>query len=173
MKESAIMVLDEPEIFIQEDEPIQLIEDLNELYDSVARRAFEIFEGNGRLTGRDLADWFQAEGEFLHPLHLEISESPGTVTVRADVPGFKEADLKIKVEPRRVTISGKREAKKESKVGKTLYSEACSDQIFRQVDLPAAVDVKKLKTTVKNGVLELERVKTKPDKEDKSGPKAA
>ncbi len=173
MRESAIMVLDEPEILIQEDEPIQLIGDLNELNDSVARRAFEIFESNGRLTGRDLADWFQAEGEFLHPLHLEISESPGTVTVRADVPGFKETDLKIKAEPHRVTISGKREAKKESKAGKAIYSEACSDQIFRQVDLPAAVNVKKLKTTVKDGVLELEMAKAAPDKHGESGPKAA
>jgi hypothetical protein len=49
---------------------------MHNLYDRIACRAYEIFDGNGRLAGRDLADWFQAEKEFLHPLHIEVSESP-------------------------------------------------------------------------------------------------
>ncbi len=31
--------------------------------EAVSRRAFEIWERNGRTTGRDLEDWFQAEAE--------------------------------------------------------------------------------------------------------------
>ncbi len=115
----------------------------------------------------------QAEAEFLHPLHIAVAESPEAVTVRADVPGFKEEHLQIKVEPRRVTITGKRETKKESSNKKIVYSETCADQILRVVDLPTAVDAKKAKTTVKDGVLELDLPKAEPEKHDGPGPKAA
>jgi HSP20 family molecular chaperone IbpA len=165
MSDSALMLLTEPETLLEWEESGPLIiEDVTNLHNQIASRAFEIFEGNGRLIGRDLADWFQAEAEFLHPLHIEVAESPEAFTVHADVPGFKEEDLKIKVEPLCVTITGKRETKKESSDKRTIYSETCSDQILRVVDLPARVDTKKAKTTVKDGVLELDLPKAEPDK---------
>jgi HSP20 family protein len=158
MQESALAVLTEPEtsIEIATDEPVALINDVIDLNDLIASRAFEIFEDSGKTAGHDLADWLQAEAEFIHPLHIEVSESPEALTIRADVPGFTEKDLKINVEPRRVTITGKREGKSTSKTGKVVYSETCSNQILRAVDLPAAVDVNDVKTSVKDGVLELE-----------------
>jgi len=173
MSDSAPMLLTKPETSLQSETSGPLIEDVNNLYDKIASRAFEIFEGNGRLFGLDVADWLQAEAEFLHPLHIAVTESPEAVTVRADVPGFKEDDLKIEVEPRRVTITGKRETKKESSDKKTIYCETCADQILRVVDLPAAVDTKNTKTMVKDGVLELDLPKAEPDKHDGPEPKAA
>jgi HSP20 family molecular chaperone IbpA len=158
------MLLTEPETSHQSESTSPLIEDVNNLYDKIASRAFEIYEGNGRLFGLDVADWLQAEAEFLHPLHIAVAETPEAVTIRADVPGFKEEDLQIKVEPRRVTITGKRETKKESCNKKIVYSESCADQILRVVDLPAAVDTKNAKTTVKDGVLELDLSKAGSEK---------
>jgi HSP20 family molecular chaperone IbpA len=160
---SGLLAHPKEEASVQTGKPAQLIEEERNLYDRIARRAFEIFKSDG-LPSHDLADWLQAETEFLHPLHIAISESTDAVSVRADVPGFKEKNLEITVEPCRVTIAGRREAKKESKTGKTIYREACSDQILRVVGLPAAVDVNKVKTTVKDGVLELDLAKAAPDK---------
>jgi HSP20 family molecular chaperone IbpA len=173
MSESAVLLLTKPEPSLQSEASAPLIENVDKLYDKIASRAFEIFEGNGQLFGLDVADWLQAEAEFLHPLHIAVAESPEAVTVRADVPGFKEEDLKIKVEPRRITITGKRETKKESSNKTIVYCETCADQILRVVDLPAAVDTKKAKTTVKDGVLELDLPKAEPDKLDGPEPKAA
>jgi HSP20 family molecular chaperone IbpA len=173
MHASAIAVLEEPETILPSDESTQFVENPLDVNDLVASRAFEIFEDRGRVFGHDLADWLQAEAEFLHPLHIEISESPETLNVRADVPGFTDKDLHINVEPRRITISGKREAKNESKTGKIIYSETCSDQILRVVDLPVAVVVKKATSRVKDGVLELDLPKAEPIKHDKAGPQAA
>ena len=164
MSDSALMLLTEPETSHQSESTSPLIEDVNNLYDKIASRAFEIYEGNGRLFGLDVADWLQAEAEFLHPLHIAVAETPEAVTIRADVPGFKEEDLQIKVEPRRVKITGKRETKKESCNKKIVYSESCADQILRVVDLPAAVDTKNAKTTVKDGVLELDLSKAGSEK---------
>jgi len=173
MSDSALMLLTEPEKSLQSETSGHLIEDVDRLYDKIARRAFEIYEGNERLFGCDVADWLQAETEFLHPLHIVVAESPEAVTVRADVPGFKEKDLRIKVEPRRVTITGQRETRKEFSNKRIVYSETCADQILRVLDLPAAVDTKSAKTTVKDGVLVLDLPKAEPEKHDGAESKAA
>jgi len=173
MSDSALMQLTKPETSTQSETSSPLIEDVATLCDKIASRAFEIYEGNGRLIGLDVADWYQAEAEFLHPLHIAVAESPEAVTVRADVPGFKEEDLKIEVEPRRVTIAGNRETRKESSSNKIIYSETCADRILRAVDMPAEVDTKKATTTVKDGVLVLHSPKATPDQHDGTGPEAA
>lgn len=151
----------------------ELAERMDKLYDSIARRAFEIFEGNGRWFGRELDDWFKAEAEVLHPVHMEISESHNTLTVKAEVPGFEAKDLDIQVQASRLTISGKHEAKEEAKKGKTIYSEQCSNEIFRSVMLPADVDSSKVTATLKDGVVTIELPKTPHAKSIRVEAKAA
>lgn len=133
----------------------QMLSRMREQVDNIARRAFEIFESNGRRLGQDLDDWLRAETELLHPLHLEVSETDDALTVEAEVPGFGEKDIKVSIEPRRLTISGKRETTEERKKGKTIYSERCSNEIFRAMDLPVEVDAASsaLKAQYDRGVL--------------------
>jgi HSP20 family protein len=138
-----------------------------EVYDSVARRAFEIFDNNGRRCGRELDDWLQAESELLHSVPLEIIESDDNLTVRAEVPGFSTQELEITVEPHLVTITGKHEAQEESKKGKTIYSERCGKQVLRVVDLPTEVDSSRVSAILADGILNIElpkvaHVKTVP-----------
>jgi HSP20 family protein len=132
-----------------------LFDRMQELSKSIAQRAFEIFEGRGRVDGHDLEDWFGAESELLHPIHLDIAESGDAVTVHAEVPGFSAQELEVSLEPHRLTISGKRESSEERKTKQTIYREHCSNQIFRAIDLPAEVDSSKVTATLKDGVLEL------------------
>jgi HSP20 family molecular chaperone IbpA len=131
-----------------------------EISDSIARRAFEIFESSGRISGRDHDDWLKAEAELLHPIHLDIAESHEAVTVRVEVPGFSAKDLDIRLEPRRLAITGERETREDRKTEKNLYSERCVDQVFRVIDLPAEVDPEKTTATLKDGILQLAMPKT-------------
>ena len=156
MHGTAIALLEEPKTGRRREHTNQLIEQMHDLRDCIARRAFEIFAGRGERIGLELADWLEAEMEFLHPAYIAISESPKSLTVRADVPGFKEKDLEIEVEPRRVTIAGKRVTQNGSQTHKRIYTETYSDVILRVIDLPTAVDPAKVKTAVKDGVLELD-----------------
>ena len=137
---------------------------MQKIQDSIAHRAFELFAGNGQTFGHDLEDWFKAEKELLHPVHINISETDGVLQVKAEVPGFTEKELEVSVEPRRLTITGKREAKEERKDGKTVYSEHCANQILRVVDLPAEVDTAKVIATLKDGVLDFTLPKAAPAK---------
>src|SRR2546422_3692112 len=142
-----------------------LVKRLQELHESIARRAYESFESKGRTCGRDLEDWLQAESEFLHPVHVDVAESDDGLTIRAEVPAsFRAENLMVGVEARRLAIAGKREAKEERRNEKTIYRESCSDQILRVIELPAEVVAARVAATVQDGVLELKMPKAAPAK---------
>lgn len=75
-----------------------LFDRMRELSNAITHRAFEIFEGRGRADGHHLEDWFRAESELLHPVHLDIAESDDALTVRAEVPGFSAKELEVGLE---------------------------------------------------------------------------
>ena len=128
---------------------------INELYDAIARRAFELFENDGSILGRELDHWFKAEAELLHPAHLRITESDDAISVEAEVPGFSANELQLSLEPRRLTISGKKQSRGEQKKGNVLYSERCSNELLRSVELPVEVNAARATASVNNGILEL------------------
>lgn len=146
---------------------------IEEMHNSIARRAFELFEGNGRWPGRELENWLRAESELLHPMRLELTESDSHFMVRAEVPGFNAKELEINVEPQRLTVTGKRETKLETKKGKTLYSEICAGKVLRVVDLPAEIDVATVTATLKDGILNVKMTKTPTPKSVRVELKAA
>ena len=150
-----------------------LLEQFDTIYDSIARRAFELFEGSGRSLGHDLDDWFRAESQILLPLPLQLKETDGDFTVRAEVPGFSVKDLEISLEPRCLRIAGKRETKEEEKKGKTIRSESCAGQILRVIDLPADVDTSKASASLKDGVLTIDLPKAAHGKAVPIEPKAS
>ena len=132
---------------------IDLFGEFEKIYDSIARRAFEIFESDGRTPGQELEHWLRAESELLQPVPLNITESDGSYIVQAEVPAFVGNDLKIEVEPRRLAISGKHETKEAETKDKTICSEWRADQILRSLNLPADVDTTKVSAALKDGIL--------------------
>jgi len=160
-------------VAVKQPAAVDVFDRMQQIYDSIAHRAFEIFENNGRWLGHDLEHWFCAESELLHPVHLEMAESDDNLTVRAEVPGFSTKELQINVEPRKLTILGKHEAQEESKKGKTIYSERCAKQILRVVDLPVEVDSSKVSAILKDGVLNIELPKAAHAKTVRIEPRTA
>ena len=136
-------------------EPQAIYSRVNELYDEISRRAFELFEGDGRILGRDLDHWFKAEAELLHPAHVQIKESGEAIVVNAEVPGFNANELQLSLEPRRLTISGKKQSGSEERKGNVVYSERCSNELLRLIELPVEVNVSRASAILNNGILEL------------------
>ncbi|MEW6128345.1 MAG: Hsp20 family protein [Acidobacteriota bacterium] len=135
-----------------------------EIYESIARRAYELFNIRGRQDGFDLEDWLNAERELLRPVSLDLTESDNRLTVRAEVPGFSEKELKVNLEPRRLVITGKIEESSEEKTGETFTTSRRSNEIFHTLDLPVQVDPTKASAILKNGTLELRMPKSaKPE----------
>ena len=90
------------------------------VYESISRRAFELFESRKRKDGRDQDDWLVAESELLHTTHLEVEDCDDVIILRAEVPGFRPDELEVCVEPFRITISGRRETMARPTLRKTL-----------------------------------------------------
>lgn len=128
---------------------------MHEMQEMISRRAFDLFERGGRIFGRDLDNWFRAESELLHPVKISIEESDESLEVMAEVPGFKAEELEVSLEPRRLTITGKRELEKEErKKGKIVYSERQAERIMRVIELPTEVDTAKVSAALRDGILE-------------------
>jgi len=134
---------------------------MKEFEDAMMRRVYELF---GPFTGAgEVESLFPGEYGYL-PVAIELHETEDGLVLNADVPGFKEKELEVQVEPWRVFITGGREEAAEEKKGKTLYSERTAKQIARWFELPAQIDPEKVKATLNNGVLEIRLQKAQPAK---------
>jgi HSP20 family protein len=96
---------------------------------------------------------------------LDISETDAALTVELEVPGFTEKDIQVSVEPRRLTVTGKRESREEKRKGKTVYSEQRSNEILRTVNLPCEVNLAHhaIEATYDQGVLTITLPKSAKD----------
>jgi HSP20 family protein len=130
-----------------------------EVYESIARRAFELFESRKQKHGRDQDDWLVAESEVLHPTHLDVEDCDEAIVVRAEVPGFRPDELEVCVEPFRITIAGRRETMTAPTYRKILFSDRCCDQVYRVIEVPIELDSRSAHSSLRDGVLELEIAK--------------
>lgn len=132
---------------------------VQEFFDMIARRPFELLSGRTPLFGREMESWFKSEAEIVHPVYVRLFETDEALILKAEVPGFTEKELNITVEPMRVTIAGKREQEREIKGEKKeitpVYSEKYMNQIYRSVRLPVEVKTEHVKAILRNGILEL------------------
>jgi HSP20 family protein len=107
---------------------------------AIARRAYELFEDRCREHGHDWEDWFRAESELLRPVSISTSESANQFSVRANVLGFEENELKVSVEPHRIMIFGKKEMSTTETEGRRVERiDWYPDQILQFIDLAAEV----------------------------------
>lgn len=139
---------------LSEEEPFHDLE--QEINDLIAGRAFEIYETRGAAHGDDHGDWYQAATEILQQVPVEITESETQFTVCADVSGFTENDLEVRVVPGSVCITGKK------KGGSELwgaFSERRPYRIFQVLDLPSEIDPSCVEALVSRGSLEIKLLK--------------
>jgi HSP20 family protein len=145
-----IGVAAELEPSLSEKEPFHDLE--QEINDLIAARAYEIYESRGAAHGDDFADWYQAATEILQQVPAEITESETEFTIQAEVPGFTENDLEVRVVPGSVCITGQKQAGPERW---RASSERQPYRIFQVLDLPSEIDPFCVEALVSCGSLEI------------------
>ena len=102
---------------------------------------------------------------------VDIRENSDSYLIEAELPGFSEQDIDVKVEDRTLSISAAREQKEEQKQNEKddqyLVKERRSETYSRSFSLPEDVDVEKIDGNYKNGILTLKLVK-KPETKPKN-----
>jgi HSP20 family protein len=141
----------------------ELFEHTQDVSDLIGRRAFEIFESRGKVHGNDREDWLLAESELLTPVKFHLSESGEQLTVRAEVPGFNREEIKVSLEPHRLSVSGKAQLE-DHHSGKQIHSHRHRQLMFRVIDLPCEVDLSKARATFNDGSLEVVMPRAAPAK---------
>jgi HSP20 family molecular chaperone IbpA len=130
-------------------------EHTQDVFNLIAQRSFEIFESRGRVHGNHREDWFLAESKLLTPVKFHLSESGEQLTARAELPGFHRQEIKVSLEPRRLTISGKTEPRESPEPEKHPHSHRHPEMMYHVIDLPSEVDPSKAKATFSDGRLEV------------------
>lgn len=138
---------------------LNFFERAQELTGRITRRAYELFASRGFAHGHDREDWFRAQAEILLNVPVDIGETETDLTIRADVPGFSEETLEVHVTPRSLCIAGRRPEESGQNERIAVYSERRTDQIFRVLDLPSAVNTDRVDLTLSCGILEIKMSK--------------
>ncbi len=123
----------------------------------IARHAYALFEARGCKHGHDQEDWYRAEAELLRPISVSMSESDDRISVRVNVPDLEESEVKVSIEPRRITILGKKKmSAMESEGRKVEHIDWSPDRIFRLIDLAAEIVPERSVAELQTGKLKLE-----------------
>jgi len=98
-----------------------------------------------------LLDWAPA-AEQLRPA-VDVVEEEHRYLLSADLPGFEEKDIDVRVVDGLLVVSGKREQSREQKRGTVAFAERRHGSFCRQFALGSSIDESKIEATYKNGVL--------------------
>jgi HSP20 family protein len=133
-----------------------LAQEINSL---IAGRAYELHASRGFEHGHDGEDWLRAESEILRAVPLTITETETQLIVRAQVPGFRENDLEVRVTPRAVCITGSCSEPSEQPEEQPAASERPVERIFCVLHLTSEIDPVRAAASLDSGVLEIELLK--------------
>ena len=87
---------------------------------------------------------------------MDVVDRDREVYVKAELPGFEKKDLDVSIANDQLVIKAKSSHEKKEEDGDYLRHEISRNEIYRSVPIPADVeDTSKIKTSFKNGVLEL------------------
>ena len=132
-----------------------IFDELNSLHDQITKRAYEIFDGNGQMSGRDLDDWLQAEQELVWKPAIEIEEKEKEIRLKLAIPGVDPKDVDIEVTPEDILVKAETQHEHNEKKGRLHVCEFSSGNMFRSIHLPKKIDPDKVKAEFKNGMLSL------------------
>ncbi|SRR5579871_2143746 len=128
-------------------------------------RLFEDFDSGFwrtpfRRAAFDIEPFWQRELTWATPPAVDVVERDNAFEIVADVPGFDEKNIEVKVVNDRLTIKGERQETKEEKKRDYHLNERRFGSFERSFRLPESVDAEKIEANFKKGVLTLTLPKT-------------
>jgi HSP20 family molecular chaperone IbpA len=146
-----------PPVLLMLHNPEDLRREILLLQLAIACRARELLETSGCEHGHDLEGWSQAESELLRRVSVSMSATADRISISADVVGFDETELKVSIEPRRITILGQKDTREMKGEGGPVKRNISSpQQIMEVVDLSTPVMPERAVVKLQGGVLKFE-----------------
>ena len=133
--------------------PSSIFEQIKEMQDRVMQRAYEIFEQNGGMLGRDLDNWNEAERELVWRPAFELCEKDGKFQLEAAISGIDAKDIDIQVTPEDIILRSEVQHHHTGDKGTVHYCEFQNGRMFRAIHLPKKINPDKVRAEFKNGLL--------------------
>ena len=146
-----------------------LLQETNDLLNSVQMRAFELFERRGASAGNDVGDWLQAEREVFHVPDMELAETEGEFQLQLALRGFDAKDIRVAALAHAVIVEGEAVHQHQRTDGTVRFCEFGERRVFRLIPLPNPVDIDHVSATLDKGLLQIRAAKA----EQRKGKKAA
>lgn len=119
----------------------------------------------GRLLERmlnvpDFPEITTLESRWLPP--VDVSETAGEYVVRMDAPGFHKENLDINLDGNVLTLSGRRETRKDEETLGYIWREREEGKFVRSIRMPEALDPGKVTAAYQDGILTVRIQKANP-----------
>jgi HSP20 family molecular chaperone IbpA len=116
-----------------------ILEEIEEMYDEITSRAREISRERAGSYAPDLEDWLAAEQQLLLRPEVRVQEKDRQITVTICLGMIRPLDVQLLVTPDAMVI--------QAEDGVT------AKKVFRTVEFPRRIDVKKAEARYANGYL--------------------
>jgi HSP20 family molecular chaperone IbpA len=144
------MIATESRLESKSEEFENMDDQVNSLQESIAQRAFELYQERGAEHGSDQEDWFRAESEILVPLSIKTYDFDDTFITHIKLPVLTLDELQVTVEERRIIVLDKDDSAIVDENGEK------KQRLFCKVVLPDRVDWSRAAMSLSDGVLEIE-----------------
>jgi HSP20 family molecular chaperone IbpA len=159
VSEASAQSIEDPATLNEADTKVSAADPFSDLREEIntriARRAYELHEHRGFAYGHDGDDWLRAESEILFDVRVEVAKTDTQFIIRARLPGFSVNDIDVRVAPRSVCITDRREGMSEQSEHRHDGSERPTKRIFRVFELPYEIDPVRVTASLGDGVLEI------------------
>ena len=119
----------------------------------IACRAHERWRERGASHGRALDDWLHAEKEVVWRPAIELRRTDGAFVLEAAVAGVEPAQLDVQASSNELLLAAKLHHEHGAPAGEVFTCEFANGPLFRSVRFPEAVDPKRIRAEVRNGLL--------------------
>jgi HSP20 family molecular chaperone IbpA len=116
-----------------------MTDEIQEMYDEITRRAYEIFQQRGGNCTLDIEDWLTAERDVLDKPHVRIEETGCRIIVTVYVGNLSVLDVQLLVTPDAMLVHSSSSARRK--------------KVFRVVQFPRRIDVTKAEAQYGDGCL--------------------
>ncbi len=134
--------------------PLPIFEEMEKRFDSVRKRAFELFEKRGQALGFALEDWLRAEHEVCGWPAAELDERAEEYELQMTLPGFDPEEVQVTATPSEILIHAELKPEKPEEA-KVLWTEFGPNNIYRQFEMPQPIDVEKISARLDKGMLHI------------------
>ncbi len=154
------------ELSIRRDNPFSLFQEMDKMFDEVARSFGDWFGPNrwpriGSLMKREESPLFRT------PL-TNIKENEEEFEISAEMPGLDKGDIEVSFHDGLLEIKGEMEAEeKEEEKGEVVRSEYRSSSYYRAFTLPENVDEEAIGANLDKGILSVKVPKKEPEPVEK------